>query len=207
MGQGTAPHERTACAAAGRGRPAASGCSSPSISRWPWGTTPRLLHPKLSRSASRLAARRDRPAGGATVVAAIVGMVLRAELGPHRRTARARRRRGLPGGRGLGGDRPGAVRSRRSPGPGGGLRGHEIHVADVLDIAHLILTGAAAAGGIALINSVANLGGLLGPTVMGQFQARTGSFAGGTLVMAAALGTGRGPGLFCPASFRRDGSP
>ena len=37
------------------------------------------------------------------------------------------------------------------------------------------LSGAAAAGGIALINSVANLGGLLGPTIMGQFQARTGT--------------------------------
>jgi MFS transporter, ACS family, tartrate transporter len=31
------------------------------------------------------------------------------------------------------------------------------------------LSGAAAAGGIALINSVANLGGLLGPTILGQF--------------------------------------
>jgi ACS family tartrate transporter-like MFS transporter len=31
------------------------------------------------------------------------------------------------------------------------------------------LSGAAAAGGIALINSVANLGGLLGPSILGQF--------------------------------------
>jgi ACS family tartrate transporter-like MFS transporter len=31
------------------------------------------------------------------------------------------------------------------------------------------LSGAAAAGGIALINSVANLGGLLGPTILGEF--------------------------------------
>jgi ACS family tartrate transporter-like MFS transporter len=31
------------------------------------------------------------------------------------------------------------------------------------------LTGAAAAGGIALINSLANIGGFLGPTVLGQF--------------------------------------
>jgi ACS family tartrate transporter-like MFS transporter len=49
------------------------------------------------------------------------------------------------------------------------------------------LTGAAAAGGIALINSVGNLGGLLGPKVMGHVKARTDSFTAGYLVMAAAL--------------------
>jgi len=49
------------------------------------------------------------------------------------------------------------------------------------------LTGAAAAGGIALINSVGNLGGLLGPKVMGHAKARTDSFTAGYLVMAAAL--------------------
>jgi hypothetical protein len=31
------------------------------------------------------------------------------------------------------------------------------------------LSGAAAAGGIALINSVANIGGFLGPTILGRF--------------------------------------
>jgi predicted MFS family arabinose efflux permease len=31
------------------------------------------------------------------------------------------------------------------------------------------LTGAAAAGGIALINSVANIGGFFGPTILGEF--------------------------------------
>jgi MFS family permease len=49
------------------------------------------------------------------------------------------------------------------------------------------LTGAAAAGGIALINSVANLGGLLGPIIMGQSHDRTGGFADGSLCMAVAL--------------------
>jgi ACS family tartrate transporter-like MFS transporter len=49
------------------------------------------------------------------------------------------------------------------------------------------LTGAAAAGGIALINSVANLGGLFGPTIIGHAKATTGSFTAGYLVMAAAL--------------------
>jgi len=49
------------------------------------------------------------------------------------------------------------------------------------------LSGTAAAGGIALINSVANLGGLLGPTLIGQVKTITGSFTSGLVVMAAAL--------------------
>ncbi len=49
------------------------------------------------------------------------------------------------------------------------------------------LSGAAAAGGIALINSVANLGGVFGPNIMGQIQAHSGGFMGGSLVMAVAL--------------------
>src|SRR5207244_4976193 len=49
------------------------------------------------------------------------------------------------------------------------------------------LTGAAAAGGIALINSVANLGGLLGPRVMGYVKTTTGSFTVRYLVLAAPL--------------------
>lgn len=49
------------------------------------------------------------------------------------------------------------------------------------------LTGAAAAGGIALINSVANLGGMLGPKIIGDAKTATGSFTLGYLVMAVAL--------------------
>jgi MFS transporter, ACS family, tartrate transporter len=49
------------------------------------------------------------------------------------------------------------------------------------------LTGAAAAGGIALINSVANLGGLLGPRIIGYVKTHTGSFTNGYLVMATTL--------------------
>jgi ACS family tartrate transporter-like MFS transporter len=48
------------------------------------------------------------------------------------------------------------------------------------------LSGPAAAGGIALINSVANLGGLLGPTIVGYLKAASGSFITGYLVLAAA---------------------
>jgi ACS family tartrate transporter-like MFS transporter len=50
------------------------------------------------------------------------------------------------------------------------------------------LSGAAAAGGIALINSVASLGGLLGPTILGQFGLEAVAltlFAGGLLVLCA----------------------
>ncbi len=54
----------------------------------------------------------------------------------------------------------------------------------------MFLSGAAAAGGIALINSVANLGGFLGPMIMGHAEKTTGSFTVGYLVMAATLFTG-----------------
>jgi MFS transporter, ACS family, tartrate transporter len=48
------------------------------------------------------------------------------------------------------------------------------------------LTGTAAAGGIALINSLANLGGLFGPWLAGRLRESTGSFAAG-LWMSAGL--------------------
>jgi ACS family tartrate transporter-like MFS transporter len=41
------------------------------------------------------------------------------------------------------------------------------------------LTGISAASGIALINSVANLGGFAGPYAIGTIKARTGSLYGG----------------------------
>jgi ACS family tartrate transporter-like MFS transporter len=39
------------------------------------------------------------------------------------------------------------------------------------------LGGTAAAGAIALVNSIANLGGFLGPTVVGYLKQATGSYA------------------------------
>jgi predicted MFS family arabinose efflux permease len=48
-----------------------------------------------------------------------------------------------------------------------------------------MLTGTAAAGGLALINSVANLGGWLGPTVYGLVKDATGSTDLGLLALAA----------------------
>jgi ACS family tartrate transporter-like MFS transporter len=49
------------------------------------------------------------------------------------------------------------------------------------------LSGTAAAGGIAFINSVGNLGGFVGPNVIGQIKTTTGSFSGGLLFLAGAL--------------------
>jgi D-galactonate transporter len=47
------------------------------------------------------------------------------------------------------------------------------------------LSGAAAAGGIAIINSIGNLAGFAGPYVMGWLKDSTGSFTAGLLVIAA----------------------
>ncbi len=47
------------------------------------------------------------------------------------------------------------------------------------------LCGAAAAGGIALINSIGNLAGFAGPYAMGLIKDMTGSYAGGLLSLAA----------------------
>ena len=47
-----------------------------------------------------------------------------------------------------------------------------------------MLTGTAAAGGIALINSVGNLGGFVGPYAMGLVRDSTGSFTLGLLTIA-----------------------
>jgi ACS family tartrate transporter-like MFS transporter len=49
------------------------------------------------------------------------------------------------------------------------------------------LGGAAAAGGLALINSFSNLGGFFGPTIMGWLLKHTGTYTAGLAVLAAAL--------------------
>jgi ACS family tartrate transporter-like MFS transporter len=51
----------------------------------------------------------------------------------------------------------------------------------------LFLTGAAAAGSIGLINSIGNLGGFLGPTVLGTVEKYTGSFVGGIYYLCASM--------------------
>jgi ACS family tartrate transporter-like MFS transporter len=49
------------------------------------------------------------------------------------------------------------------------------------------LGGTAAAGGIALINSISNLGGFFGPTIMGWLRDRTGGYSAGMAVLSASL--------------------
>lgn len=49
------------------------------------------------------------------------------------------------------------------------------------------LSGRAAAGGVALVNSVGNIGGFVAPTLIGYVRDSTGGFAAGLWVLAAAL--------------------
>ena len=50
-----------------------------------------------------------------------------------------------------------------------------------------LLSGTAAAAGIAAINSIGNLGGFVGPYVIGLVRTSTGQFKGGLLLVSAAL--------------------
>ncbi|HEX3673210.1 MAG TPA: MFS transporter [Rhizomicrobium sp.] len=50
-----------------------------------------------------------------------------------------------------------------------------------------ILGGSAAAGAIALVNAVGNLGGFLGPSLMGWLKDRTGNYSSGMAVLALGL--------------------
>ena len=52
------------------------------------------------------------------------------------------------------------------------------------------LRGTAAAGGIALVNSVGNLGGFVGPFLVGWIRDSTGGFTAGLLTLAAILVVG-----------------
>ena len=52
---------------------------------------------------------------------------------------------------------------------------------------NLFLTEAAAAGSIGLINSLGNLGGYIGPKVLGRVQTATGSFNGGIFFLAVSM--------------------
>jgi ACS family tartrate transporter-like MFS transporter len=49
------------------------------------------------------------------------------------------------------------------------------------------LSGTAAAAGIALINSIGNLGGFFGPSIIGWVRNSTGQFRGGLLVIGGTL--------------------
>lgn len=51
----------------------------------------------------------------------------------------------------------------------------------------MFLSGSAAAAGLAVINSVGNLGGFVGPYVIGWIKGQTGSFVGGLAFVAGLL--------------------
>ncbi len=52
---------------------------------------------------------------------------------------------------------------------------------------HLFLSESAAAGSIGFINSVGNLGGFFGPSVIGLVKSATGSFQGGLAYLSASM--------------------
>jgi MFS transporter, ACS family, tartrate transporter len=51
----------------------------------------------------------------------------------------------------------------------------------------MFLSGSAAAAGIATINSIGNLGGFVGPTLIGWIKDTTGSFLGGLYFVSGLL--------------------
>jgi MFS transporter, ACS family, tartrate transporter len=51
----------------------------------------------------------------------------------------------------------------------------------------MFLSGAGAAAGIAMINSVGNLGGFVGPFAIGWLKNETGSYSAGLYVVGATL--------------------
>jgi MFS transporter, ACS family, tartrate transporter len=59
-----------------------------------------------------------------------------------------------------------------------------------------MLSGTGAAAGIAVINSIGNLGGFFGPYVIGLIRAATGTFAAGLVALAIALALGGVLALF-----------
>jgi ACS family tartrate transporter-like MFS transporter len=65
-----------------------------------------------------------------------------------------------------------------------------------------LLTGAAAAAGIALINSVGSTGGFFGPSIIGWVRDATGGFSSALLVLAAAMAVTAGAILVLGHSMR-----
>ena len=146
---------------------------------------PELL-PAADREGLRPDERADRPGVGDSLCGRpgehrVVGTPLRSEAG-----AAVPRR--VPAGVASAGialstlfDNP-VLKMPRSPSPGFGIFGN-LPVFWTLPTA--FLSGAAAAGGIALINSIGNLAGFAGPYAMGAIKDWTGSYTGGLLCLSA----------------------
>ena len=64
---------------------------------------------------------------------------------------------------------------------------HQLHGGIFWTIPPRFLTGLAAAGGLAFINSIGTMGGFVGPYVMGWLTDRTGSFNAGLAAMSVFL--------------------
>lgn len=67
------------------------------------------------------------------------------------------------------------------------LTGLKAYLPAFWSLPSLFLAEAAAAGSIGLINSVGNLGGFLGPFVLGKVESITGSFRGGILFLCVSM--------------------
>ena len=65
-------------------------------------------------------------------------------------------------------------------------------------IPNAFLGGAAAAGGIALINSTGNLGGFVGPTLMGYMKQATGTFGAGLALLSLGLAVAAALAMLVP---------
>jgi nitrate/nitrite transporter NarK len=72
--------------------------------------------------------------------------------------------------------------TRRSSGAHPGPEQHRVHA-----FGEVVLREQAAAGGIALINSMAAVGGFVGPYLIGNIKERTGDFTPGLLLLAVSL--------------------
>jgi ACS family tartrate transporter-like MFS transporter len=67
------------------------------------------------------------------------------------------------------------------------VAGFKAYLPAFWSLPNLFLTQAGAAGSIGLINSVGNLGGFLGPYVLGKVESITGSFEGGLYFLAGSM--------------------
>jgi ACS family tartrate transporter-like MFS transporter len=68
-----------------------------------------------------------------------------------------------------------------------GMAGAESMCGPFWAMATSSMAGLSAAAGIAMINSLANLGGYFGPDIIGVFRAIGGGFRGGLLAIAATV--------------------
>ncbi|GAA3357600.1 MFS transporter [Saccharopolyspora gregorii] len=81
--------------------------------------------------------------------------------------------------------------------------GFKVAASSFFVIPQQYLVGALTAPGLALINSIGNLGGFVAPTLMGRVQERTGSVSGGLYVVAATCVVALGACALLKSTARR----